>query len=94
MIPRNKHNLITSPRRIAKVIGFVDSNIRKSYLGREDKLEHLKALDVYTWIVENKVSEDELLFAVSTIRITKKSIKDSIWEIDTQVGYGIMRLSA
>ena len=71
----HEYQLLTSATRIAKCVGLDRSTIRKAYIKKSNtKFNHLRSLDLGTWIIENDVTNGELVLAINTIRATKEQI--------------------
>ena len=71
----HEYKLLTSVARIAKCMNLDRSTIRKAYVQKIDtKFNHLRSIDLGTWIIENEVTNGEIVLAINTIRATKEQI--------------------
>lgn len=71
--------MITSKARIAKHFEMSTQNLGKTYFNGDPKKEKMgKALDRETYLVENNIKDEELIFMVEFMKQHKEFIKNRI----------------
>jgi len=60
------------PKEIAKFVNLDSSTIRKSYVYREDKANHLWCLQVGTYLAKHNIGETEIVALVEGFMVSRE----------------------